>query len=211
MHCCQALLHPLLCQQSFLRFWVVYFHSYFIYPTKWFSNGYIAVDFFFILSGFFFYKDLIKYTNNYPIKNLFCLVAKRLKALGLPFIIGVIFAFWYCILTLPKNYVFSINVIKFFNLGHLWYVFYLFVAFIFLYLVFLIIKITKLTAKINQIIFYCLLTFLIIFCYVIYFLNLKGAIYCRAIGGVSFGLLICSSIRQSSFHLVILICKIFLN
>ena len=40
--------------------WIVWYHGYFIIKNQYFDDGYIAVEFFFILSGFHFLKTLDK-------------------------------------------------------------------------------------------------------------------------------------------------------
>ena len=39
--------------------WVVYYHSFFVVKTNQFNHGYIAVEFFFILSGFYLLRSIL--------------------------------------------------------------------------------------------------------------------------------------------------------
>ena len=78
--------------------WVVYYHGYFFLPkTSLFSHGYLAVDFFFILTGLFLFKSLELVKDMPFFKGFWSITWKKLKPLGITLIISLIFAqiyFW---------------------------------------------------------------------------------------------------------------------
>lgn len=85
---------------EFYRFlfamWVVYYHGYFFLPkTQYFSSGYLAVEFFFILTGMFLVKDIVKHSDQSFIKGGISLVWKKLKSLSFTLVISLIFALVY--------------------------------------------------------------------------------------------------------------------
>ena len=43
--------------------WVLYYHSFVPYKGELFGQGYLAVEFFFVLSGFFLIRSIDKYIH----------------------------------------------------------------------------------------------------------------------------------------------------
>ncbi len=43
--------------------WVVWYHGFFAFKNQFFNHGYIAVEFFFILSGFYIIKSIDKQSD----------------------------------------------------------------------------------------------------------------------------------------------------
>ena len=83
--------------------WVVYYHGYFFLPkTQYFCNGYLSVDFFFMLTGFFIMESIIKEAQKPYVKGLKSLLWKKLKPLGVTLIISLIFALTFFFLNLPE-------------------------------------------------------------------------------------------------------------
>lgn len=152
--------------------WVVYYHGFFIFKTECFGHGYIAVEFFFILSGFFILSTIEKYDNKSFFAGLFSVLWKRTKSLGLPFIIGIIFVVWYMIIEGQIS-----------MLGYLWYIPVMLIAFALIYLLKRILK--------NKIAFAGALIVCIVVSYLLLYLPvLPGWGLFRALGGVSLGALI---------------------
>jgi len=76
--------------------WVVYYHGYFFIPkTQLFSGGYIAVEFFFTLTGFFLLPAIIKSSDKSYFQGGLNLSWKKLKPLGVTFLISVVFSLIY--------------------------------------------------------------------------------------------------------------------
>ena len=74
--------------------WIVWYHGYFIIKNQYFDDGYIAVEFYFILSGFHFLKTLDKYKDKALAVGLVQMIWSKIKPLGMAFIIGVVFVIW---------------------------------------------------------------------------------------------------------------------
>lgn len=160
---------------EFYRFlfalWVVYYHGFFIFKNEYFSHGYIAVEFFFILSGFYLIKSIDKYKEQNLIKGLSTFCWTRLKSLGLPFIIGSIFAIWFMFIEGEVSL-----------LGYLWYIPTMFIVFI---TIFILRKYIK-----NEKIFILLLCLFVSISYIILYVPiLQGFGIFRALGGISIGIL----------------------
>lgn len=102
--------------------WVVWYHGFFLFQNEYFDHGYIAVEFFFILSGFYILKTIDKYKDEKFFAGLGKLLWGRIKSLGLAFIIGVIFSVWFMVIDK-----------KITKLGFLWYIPYMLLAFIVVY------------------------------------------------------------------------------
>lgn len=87
------------------------------------ERGYLAVDFFFILSGYLFVRQFHKYDGKKFWNSLGKFTQNRLKPLGYVFIIGVIFSIWGFMLS-DMNIKFGIssNIGDDWPLGVLWYV-----------------------------------------------------------------------------------------
>lgn len=113
-------------------FVVVNGHGYFPWRGKYFSSGTLIVEFFFVLSGFFFLNSYKKEENSPFFKGSLHFLWKRLKSLGLVFLVGVAFAIARFIL------VKGVDAGLF---GYLWYVPQMFIG----YVVFILLR--KITHK----------------------------------------------------------------
>jgi len=152
--------------------WVVWYHSYFILKNQYFNHGYIAVEFFFILSGFYLLKSIEKYNEKPLFRGLWSLLWKRTKSLGLPFIIGLVFVFWFMLLEGQITL-----------LGYLWYIPFMLLAFAIIYILRRLIKNTKVFLLI-------IVSFVVISYLLLYIPILEGWGLFRGLGGVSLGVLI---------------------
>lgn len=108
---------------EFMRFlfalWVLYFHSYVPFKNDRFSGGDLAVEFFFVLTGFFLIRSMKKYIS-LPLKEgLKAFLLHRFKAIAVPFLISEVFVLIYSL-----GFDFSIN----FLFGYMWYIRDLFIA-----------------------------------------------------------------------------------
>ena len=161
---------------EFYRFlfalWVVWYHGFFIFKNEYFSHGYIAVEFFFILSGFYILKAIDKYKDKSFFTGLWQLLWSRIKSLGLPFIIGLVFVIWFMFLDGQIS-----------TLGYLWYIPCMLLSFALIYVL-------KRSLK-NEKIFILTLLFLVIVSYILLYIPiLEGWGLFRGLGGVSLGALI---------------------
>ena len=100
---------------------MLYYHHYVPYKNDLFSEGYLAVEFFFVLSGFYLMRSMDKYLNMPTKQGLLAFIKHRFKNIAIPFIIGEIFVLIY-------SFVFEISYNLFF--GYLWYIRDLFLAMI---------------------------------------------------------------------------------
>lgn len=152
--------------------WVIYYHGFFIFKNQYFNHGYIAVEFFFILSGFYLIKAIDKYRDIPLTTALFKFTARRIRSLGAPFYISLIFVVWYMILD---------GEISFF--GYMWYIPFMLLSFIIIFIFRRRIK--------SDSAFLTVLGVFVIVCYlVLYIPLLEGFGFCRGLGGVSLGVLI---------------------
>lgn len=101
--------------------WVLYYHSYVPYKSGIFADGFLAVEFFFVLSGFFLMRSIDKYSDAPLGKGLVDFLKHRFGAIALPFIIGEVFVLVFSFSNLDDI---SFN----FLFGYLWYVRDLFIA-----------------------------------------------------------------------------------
>ena len=126
--------------------WVLYFHDYVPYRNNLFSDGKLAVEFFFVLSGFYLVRSMKKYDSQPVLKGLWAFIKQRFKALSTVFIIGEIFVFIYSF-----AFDFSYN----FMFGYLWYIRDLFLAMAFFFVLRRVLK--------KDCSFYCTIAVLSIF------------------------------------------------
>jgi len=99
--------------------WVLYYHDYVPFKNMLFSEGYLAVEFFFVLSGFFLMRSINKYIHRPTKEGLLSFLKHRFKSIAIPFLIGEVFVLIY-------SFVFEISYNLFF--GYLWYIRDLFIA-----------------------------------------------------------------------------------
>ena len=111
---------------EFYRFlfalWVVWYHGFFLFKNQYFNHGYIAVEFFFILSGFYILKAIDQTKDKPFFTGLWHILWSRTKSLGLPFIIGLIFVVWFMFLEGQISL-----------LGYLWYIPFMLLSFVLIY------------------------------------------------------------------------------
>ena len=103
----------------FFALWVLYYHSFVPIKTSAFSDGFLAVEFFFVLSGFYLIRSIDKYTSQPINTGLFSFLKHRFSAIAIPFLINEIFVLYYSIF-IEASYNFFF--------GFLWYIRDLFVA-----------------------------------------------------------------------------------
>ena len=100
--------------------WVLYYHSYVPYRTGGWSDGYLAVEFFFVLTGFYLVRSIDKY-RDLPLKQgLSQFLKHRFLPIATPFLINEVFVLYY-------SFVINPSPINFF-FGFLWYIRDLFIA-----------------------------------------------------------------------------------
>lgn len=153
--------------------WVMYYHGLTLIPkTTLFANGRIAVDFFFILSGFFFLNTYQKEKELPFFKGLLTFIWKRFKPLIVTFLICEVFAVLYW---LNQNMNGSIW-------GYLWYVPHLLCVLSIYFILRYLIK--------NDIIFYLLISIITIISYgfILSYVVNYGII--RGLAGIGMGILI---------------------
>ena len=102
--------------------WVVWYHGYFLFSNQFFDDGYMAVEFFFILSGFYLLKNVNKYADQPFFVGLFKMIWGKVKPLGIPFIIGIVFIIWQRVLA-------GVPIL----MGYLWYIPIMLLAFCMIY------------------------------------------------------------------------------
>ena len=79
----------------FFALWVLYYHGYIPYRVNGFDEGSLAVEFFFVLSGFYLVRSIDKYTD-LPLKQgLLTFLKHRFLPIAIPFIINFAFSVWY--------------------------------------------------------------------------------------------------------------------
>ncbi len=155
--------------------WVLYYHGIsLIERSQMFSNGRIAVDFFFVLSGFFILNSLKKY-DYFSIKGLADFIWKRLKPLSITFGICMIFSIIFYIQ-------FFEGFLKSSIWGYLWYIPQLMLV---LAIYFLIWTITK-----NKKIFNICVIIISSICYVLVLTYVTDYGVFRGIAGVGLGILL---------------------
>ena len=98
--------------------WVVWYHGFFVFKNQFFNHGYIAVEFFFILSGFYILQTIDKYKDKSFFTGLWKMLWSRVKSLSLPFIVGLVFVFWFMFLEGQISL-----------LGYLWYIPFMLLSF----------------------------------------------------------------------------------
>jgi len=161
---------------EFYRFlfamWVVWYHGFFIFKNQYFDHGYIAVEFFFILSGFYILKTIDKHKDKPFFTGLGQMLWSRVKSLGLPFVVGLLFVVWFMFLEGQIT-----------MLGYLWYIPFMLISFAFIYALRRLLK--NNTAFILSLLFTVIISYLLLYIPV-----LEGYGLFRGLGGVSLGVLV---------------------
>jgi peptidoglycan/LPS O-acetylase OafA/YrhL len=153
--------------------WVVYFHGWLGVDGELFADGYISVEFFFILSGFYLFKSFARVDDKPFFAGWWQFFKKRVCAIGLPLAISFAFLIWY-------KLAFSFKIANLFV--YMWFVPYMFVAFFVAYALRRLIK--------NDVALICIFcVFVATFYYVYWGLGITWGII-RSIPGVSLGILI---------------------
>ena len=99
--------------------WVLYYHSFVPFKNELWANGYLAVEFFFVLSGFYLIRSIDRHTA-LPLKEgLPKFLLHRFKPIAFLFIINDLFAIYY-------SFAIELSYNVFF--GYLWYIRDLFIA-----------------------------------------------------------------------------------
>ncbi|MBR3864453.1 MAG: hypothetical protein IKJ19_05020 [Clostridia bacterium] len=152
--------------------WVVWYHGFFTFKSQYFDDGYLAVEFFFLLSGFFFLKSIEKYKDSSYMRGLFKMVWSKIKPLGLAFLVGVVFVIWQRVLE-GQSVLF----------GYLWYIPIMLLAFVVIYTLHRVLK-SKLSFIIS-------LIAIVIISYLILYLPIVEKLgVARGFGAVSMGVLL---------------------
>lgn len=152
--------------------WVVWYHGFFIFKNEYFASGYLAVEFFFFLSGFYFLKSLDKYNEHSFLYGLLRMVGDKIKPLGLAFVIGLVFVLWQRILEGRPVL-----------LGYLWYIPIMLLAFIIIYTLRRLIS--------NNVAFACVLAGIVVVCFLILYTPIVAKLgVARGMSAVSLGVLL---------------------
>ena len=152
--------------------WVVWYHGFFIFKNEYFASGYLAVEFFFFLSGFYFLKSLDKYKGQSFLGGLLRMLWDKIKPLGIAFIVGLVFVLWQRILEGQPVL-----------LGYLWYIPIMLLAFIIIYTLRRLIS--------NNVAFACILVGISVVCFLILYIPISEKLgVARGIGSVSLGVLL---------------------
>lgn len=168
--------------------WVMYYHGYsLITKTSAFGNGRIAVDFFFILSGFFFLNSYKKHIKNK--QGVLTFIWQRFKPLLPTTAICIIFSLLY----------FFHNGMSGSFYGYLWYVPRLMDTLLIYYLLRKYIK--------NDKIFYTIVAIISATCYALILTYVVNAGIFRGLAGIGMGILI-SLIPKINFKRSNLFCLI---
>ena len=152
--------------------WVVWYHGYFVFKNQYFDDGYLAVEFFFLLSGFYFSKTLDKYNGDRFFVGLVRMIWSKLKPLGAAFIIGVIFVL--------IQYILEGRPVLF---GYLWYIPIMLLAFVMIYTLRYLIK--------NDAVYIALLIAIVAANFLILYIPISEKLgVARGLGTVSLGVLL---------------------
>ena len=171
--------------------WVVWYHGYFVFKNEYFDDGYLAVEFFFMLSGFYYLKALKKYAEKPFAVGLVQMLWSKIKPLGIAFIVGVIFVFWQEALDEGAAL-----------FGYLWYIPIMLLAFIIIYALHRLIKSKRL--------FILAITVIAVCSYLILYIPLVEKLgVARGLGAVSLGVLLSYipkielKVRKINFNLIL--------
>ncbi len=152
--------------------WVVWYHGYFAFSNQFFNNGYMAVEFFFLLSGFHLLKTLHKHNHQPFFVGLAHVLWNKVRRLGLPFVVGLVFVFWQRLLEQKPVL-----------MGYLWYIPIMLLAFVLVYTLRRLLK--------NDLAFALSLVAVVVASYLVLYLPIAEKLgVVRGLGAVSFGVLI---------------------
>lgn len=161
--------------------WVMYYHGYFLKPSnQWFDKGYISVEFFFILTGFFLIQLFKKQEDKNLFKGCIQIGYKKLKPCDFTVITTLLLAFIHYGVFYHE-----------FSFGYMWYI-KVFVIVSILY--FVLYRISKNNLKLFLLLIFIIITICNIFNYCYTDLSSVG-IY-RGIVAIGLGMLI-SQIPQN--------------
>jgi len=154
-------------------FWIVYYHGWFVVSGPLFERGYVGVEFFFMLSGYYLFKSFARYDDKPFFKSWWQFLKKRIIPLAIPLVISAIFTIWY-------KLAFSFRLANLFV--YMWYVPYMFLAF---FMAFVIYRIAK-----NDALRIIIFSLFALTTYLIYWITGFSWGMIRAVGGVSLGILL---------------------
>lgn len=152
--------------------WVVWYHGFFLFKNEYFDDGYLAVEFFFLLSGFYYLKTLDKHKQSPFFVGLNKMVWSKIKPLGIAFAVGIVFVVWQRILE-GKPVL----------MGYLWYVPIMLLSFVLIYILHRLMK--------SKTSFIIVLAAIALGCYLILYIPISEKLgVARGIGAVSLGVLL---------------------
>lgn len=152
--------------------WVVWYHGYFAFSNQFLDGGYMAVEFFFLLSGYHFLKTMNNHNHQPFFVGIAHILWNKVCKLGLPFAIGLVFVFWQRLLEQKPVL-----------LGYLWYVPIMYLAFVVVYTLRRLLK--------KDLLFALSLVMVVVASYLILYLPIAEKLgVVRGLGAVSFGVLI---------------------
>ena len=121
----------------FFCFWVMYYHDFlFLGKTGDFSGGYLGVEFFFILSGFFLMRSMRKVKDEPMMKGIKKLVGSRFKTMAMPLLVVIPFNLICATIFFFNDFIYSFG----FSICYLWYVWYLLMGIAVFYLLYRLVK-----------------------------------------------------------------------
>ena len=125
----------------FFCFWVMYHHNFFFVERDYdtFTVANLAVDFFFILSGFFLMRSMRKMKEESVFSGVKKLIFSRAKPVALTVAFIALFNLICSVLFIKENYFYTVFQI----FRYWWYLLYLFVAIGAFYIVYRLIKSEK--------------------------------------------------------------------
>ena len=137
----------------FFCFWVMHHHDFFFFENKGgFTNAPLAVDFFFLLSGFFLLGSMRKSKEEKPFSSMVKLVWSRLKPISFAIIFCAIFNL-ICISLFIRS---DLIDVLFEIFRYWWYVLYMSIAIGALYLLYRLVKKEKVFAIALAVIALCM-------------------------------------------------------
>lgn len=178
--------------------WVVWYHDYFFLPkSSYFADGYLAVDFFFMLTGFFIMGLIKKQSEKSFFKGACGLVWKKLKPLIITLAIAIVFAqiyFWSNLDDLGDP------------IGYMWYFEWFLVVPLLYYVIYRLVR--------NEKIFYSIIGAIVVLSYILLNTVCIQWGFFRGTVGIGIGILISiipkPKLKYKGFNFSILIALAFL-